>query len=162
MKQAAAALRDIRGLDPAPWWPPPFAGWLLLAAILLALAVMAFGYRRRRAERRWRQAVAGRLRQLRLGLEGMAAQEAAGELSELLRRIAIAYGGRRACAGLVGEAWLAWLERHDPGRFPWRRRGRWLLELPYAPRRHEPLGAAPLAPLVRAAEVWLTRPPAGG
>jgi len=40
----------------------------------------------------------------------------AAELSELLRRIAIARCGREACAGLAGTAWLDWLSANDPAR----------------------------------------------
>ena len=43
------------------------------------------------------------------------------ELSELLRRIAIAHRGRHACAGLTGEAWLEWLSRDDPTGFDWKK-----------------------------------------
>jgi hypothetical protein len=57
----------------------------------------------------------------------------AGELSELLRRIAMARFGRRDCAGLSGEAWLDWLSEKDPSGFDWATQGQVLLRLPYAP-----------------------------
>ena len=82
------------------------------------------------------------------------------ELSELLRRMAIARFGRRACAGRVGDAWLEWLERHDPAGFPWRREGRPLIDLPYAPPRGEGSGER-LRPLIRAARAWLGPEPQG-
>jgi cbb3-type cytochrome oxidase subunit 3 len=160
---ALEQLRDIRGLDPAPGWPFTLGGWLLMVIVgaLFCVAGVVFFYRRRRRARaRWRKEAALVLRQLRLRLDRISAQEAAGELGELLRRVAMAYNGRRACAGLVGEAWLAWLEAHDPDGFPWRREGRCLLELPYAPRGRESPPAAQLAPLIGAAEAWLNKPPA--
>ena len=81
----------------------------------------------------------------------------------LLKRIAMARFGRRACAGLTGEAWLAWLEDHDPNRFPWRSRGRPLIDWPYAPPDAK-ASADALRPLVGAAHAWLQAeaPPAGG
>ena len=63
----------------------------------------------------------------------MPAQQLAGELSELLRRIAIARLGRARAAGLSGERWLAWLQEHDPAGFAWTQLGQPLLTLPYAP-----------------------------
>ncbi|MGF1615567.1 MAG: DUF4381 domain-containing protein [Gammaproteobacteria bacterium] len=157
-----AELRDIRGLDPAPWWPPTIIGWLLIAGLLLAsVAVFVWSQRRRRARGRWRQEAALGLHQLQARLEDISAHEAAGELGEWLRCIAMAYRGRRVCAGLVGEAWLAWLEAHDPHGFPWRRAGRCLLEWPYAPSSPEGSSGTDLAPLIRAAESWLDRPPGG-
>jgi hypothetical protein len=60
-------------------------------------------------------------------------KQTAGELSELVRRIAIARLGRESCAGLTGEDWLDWLGGHDPKGFDWTRRGRVLLSAPYAP-----------------------------
>jgi hypothetical protein len=71
--------------------------------------------------------------------------------------------GRRACAGLVGESWLEWLERHDPEGFAWREEGRVLIELPYAPPGRRAAGAE-LEPLLRAARNWVVadRPEAGG
>jgi len=41
--------------------------------------------------------------------------------------------GRSSCAGLSGEDWLLWLEGRDPTGFDWRKHGRALLDLPYAP-----------------------------
>lgn len=160
MNSALEQLRDIRGLDPAPGWPASLSGWVLVAGVLLALAAVVWFYQQRRCARvRWRKEMVFGCRRLRARLGQVSAHEAAGELCELLRRIGMAYGGRRACAGLVGEGWLAWLESHDPERFPWRREGRRLLALAYAPPRHEPPLATELAPLVNAAEVWLHKPP---
>lgn len=160
MTPAVEQLRDIRGLDSVAGWPSILSAWMLVAGVLVSLAAVAFFYRRRRRARgRWRTETADTLRRLHLRLERISAHEAAGDLCELLRRIAMAYGGRRACAGLVGEAWLAWLEGHDPEGFPWRQEGRCLLELPYAPPHRERRSAAHLAPLVRAAEAWVSRPP---
>ena len=155
-------LRDIRGLDPLPWWPPATGWWLVVAVILvlLALAVAVTRWWRNRAPGSWQAEARIRLRQLEQRRRWADARTLAAELSELLRRMAIARFGRRACAGRVGDAWLEWLERHDPAGFPWRREGRPLIDLPYAPPRGEGSGER-LRPLIRAARAWLGPEPQG-
>lgn len=135
-------LRDIHGIQGAPWWPPG-PGWWLLALALLALIFLGWRYR---AKLRlaippipflpvggWRWDAARQLRDLRRRAEGQDGKQTAAELSELLRRIAMARCGRDTCAGLTGEDWLAWLRSNDPQGFDWSQQGRALLEIPYAP-----------------------------
>jgi len=128
-------LRDIRGIDPAPWWPPAPGWWLLALLLILTLLLVWWLARRRRLypPGRWQQDARSHLLALRRRLRDAPLKALAGELSELLRRIAIARCGREHTAALTGEAWLAWLERNDSSGFPWREQGRLLLELPYAP-----------------------------
>ena len=148
-------LRDIRGLDPGSWWPVPPGWWLVLLGALAVAAVawLILSWWRDRVPGSWHADARRRLRALEGQLRWADARSAAAELSELLRRIAMARRGRRACAGLAGEAWLDWLERNDPGGFPWRREGRVLIDLPYAPPGRRASGDE-LLPLVRAALAW--------
>ncbi len=135
-------LRDIRGLDPVSWWPPAL-GWWLLAGLILLLLYLAWRYRASLRLRippipvlrigNWRWDAGRQLRDLRQRAAAQDPKRTAVELSELLRRVAMARLGREACAGLVGEAWLAWLAEQDPKGFDWRTRGRPLLDAPYAP-----------------------------
>ena len=81
----------------------------------------------------WRWDAARRLRDLRKRAVGQEGKQTAGELSELMRRIAMARFGRDACAGLTGKDWLEWLRDKDPTGFDWPRQGLLLLEVPYAP-----------------------------
>lgn len=152
------ALRDIRGLDPAPWWPPG-PGWWLIAALVAVAVVLVLLHRRRRlyVTERWRRDALGQLRRLERRLPAMPLNEAAGELSQLLRRVAMVQHGRRYCASLWGEEWLAWLERHDPRGFPWRQRGTLLVSSPYAPPGHD--DGRRLAELVAAARTWVRHDP---
>jgi hypothetical protein len=158
-------LRDIRGLDAAPWWPIAPGWWLVLLALLLAGAVTYLVARwwRNRVPGSWQGDARRQFRVLEERLRWADARTVAAELSELLRRVAMARHGRRACAGLVGESWLEWLERHDPEGFAWREEGRVLIELPYAPPGRRAAGAE-LEPLLRAARNWVVadRPEAGG
>lgn len=147
-------LRDIRGLDPAPWWPPGPGWWVvLLAALAVLAAIQVYRHWRLLTGGLWRLDALRRLHALRRGLTRLSGREAAGQLSELLRRIAMAQYGRRACAGLAGEEWLTWLAARDPNGFPWVEAGRPLIALPYAPRGGG--DGLDLKPLVEAAERWV-------
>lgn len=162
-------LRDIHGIGGVPWWPPG-PGWWLGAAVLVLVALVV--WRRGALDRlrlmlpvlpvrgsgRWRAAAAAALRRLRGRVRaGDDPQACLGDLSELLRRIAMARLGRPACAGLTGDSWLAWLAAEDPQGFPWGERGRVLLTAPYAPPGRVP--AADLRDLIEAALVWVQAPP---
>ena len=135
-------LRDIHGIQGVSWWPPG-PGWWLLTAAVLALVFLAWRFRTKirltmppvpfLTVGSWRWDAARRLRDLRRRAGNQDSKQTAGELSELLRRIAMARLGREACAGLTGEDWLAWLRGNDPKAFDWPRQGRLLLEVPYAP-----------------------------
>ncbi|MEA3274809.1 MAG: DUF4381 domain-containing protein [Pseudomonadota bacterium] len=135
-------LRDIHGIQGVSWWPPA-PGWWILATTILALVVLAWRFRATLRLRippipvftmgSWRWDAARQLRDLRRRAGEQAIKQSAGELSELLRRIAMARIGREASAGLTGEDWLAWLNGNDPKGFDWTQQGRLLLEAPYAP-----------------------------
>ncbi len=130
-------IRDIHGLDPIPWWPPG-PGWWLVGLVLIAAAAAVWLLAQRQRHHpliaaKWQRDARRRLRSLRKRQSHMSTKEVAGELSELLRRIAMARFDRKSCAGLAGEEWLAWLASRDPAHFDWPRNARILLELPYAP-----------------------------
>jgi hypothetical protein len=86
-----------------------------------------------------------------------ASQQVAVELSELLRRIAIARLGRTSAAGLSGADWLSWLKQHDPAGFDWSRFGKPLLTLPYAPPGKNEESVDQLLVLIDAALVWVEK-----
>jgi hypothetical protein len=135
-------LRDIHGIQGVPWWPPG-PGWWLLAAAVVALAFLTWRFRAQIRLRvpplpfftvgSWRWDAARRLRDLRRRARTQDGKQTASELSELMRRIAMARLGRNACAGLSGEDWLAWLGGNDPNGFDWEQQGRLLVHVPYAP-----------------------------
>lgn len=149
-------MRDIQGLDSIGYWPLAPGWWLLLILLVLALMLVLWLWPRLmggQPRAPWRGDAARRLRQLRQRLDGDDPRQLAADLSELLRRIAMARCGRDGCAGLHGDAWLAWLRQHDPKGFDWPNRGRLLLELPYAPSGTA--HASDLAPLIQAAQAWV-------
>jgi hypothetical protein len=152
-------LRDIQGLDEIPWWPLA-PGWWLLAllaiALLFTLVALARNLRRYPAGS-WRRHAWKQLRDLKRQSDRMSTQQIAAELSELLRRIAIARLGRDRAAGLSGERWLDWLQKHDPAGFAWTRHGRPLLTLPYAPPGSDSAGPGQLLLLIDATFAWVDR-----
>lgn len=150
-------LRDIQDLDPVSWWPPA-TGWWLLAVLIMVMLFALFSIVRNLRHYpagSWRRHAWKQLRQLRQQAHHMPAQQLAIELSELLRRIAIARAGRSHAASLSGERWLAWLQQHDPGGFAWSERGRPLLTLPYAPPDNTQENGKQLLPLIDAAYAWV-------
>ena len=152
-------LRDIQGLDEISWWPLATGWWLLalLVIVLLFALVSLLRNLRRYPAGSWRRHAWKQLRTLKREADRMSSQEIAGELSELLRRIAIARLGRNRAAGLSGERWLAWLQEQDPAGFAWTQRGRPLLTLPYAPPGSAQVSAGELFPLIDAAFAWVDR-----
>jgi hypothetical protein len=163
MYPGAEQLRDIHGIQGVPWWPPG-PGWWMLTLAMLALALFAWRFRARIRLTipplpfvtlgSWRWDASRRLRDLRRRAGTQDGKETASELSELLRRIAMARLGRDACAGLTGEDWLAWLGGNDPKGFDWPRQGRLLLDVPYA-RRGTISHSQELLLLIDAAYDWV-------
>ena len=129
------SIRDIHGFDPVGLWPLAPGWWLLLGGVLLGgwLLFVVARFLWRYPFFTWHHAARRRLLALRrrVGVEPDSA--IAAELSELLRRIAIAREGRESCAGLAGPDWLDWLSENDPAGFDWRESGKILLARPYAP-----------------------------
>jgi hypothetical protein len=159
-------LRDIHVHMGHPWWPPA-PGWWLLAAALVALGLLLWRYDPRWrlyvplpviTLGTWRWEAAQGLRALRRRLEREPVKPAAVDLSELLRRIAMARHGRAACAGLHGEAWLAWLTANDPQGFDWTRDAQALLTAPYAQPAAANTQREPMQRLVDAAMEWVAAP----
>ena len=163
MVSGIEGLRDIHGIPGVPWWPPA-PGWWLVAAGLLGL-LSALWYWRKAIWLRippipvfrlgtWRWDAARQLRDLRRRAGKQPPKQTAGELSELIRRIAMARFGRSACAGLTGEPWLAWLKEQDPNEFDWTQQGKVLLEMPYAPPGTDAQKKA-LYQLMEALHAWI-------
>jgi len=156
-------LRDIHGIRGVPWWPPG-PGWWILAAVVLVLIILAWRFRTSIRLRippipfltvgSWRWDAARRLRDLRKRAAVQDSKQTAAELSELIRRIAMARLGRDACAGLTGEDWLEWLHGNDPKNFDWPQQRKLLLDVPYAPPG-ELSPSVELMALIDAAYSWV-------
>lgn len=165
MNPYADQLRDIHGLDNIPWWPLG-PGWWVLALGLFALGWLIWRYGRViqlihfpiPVLGDWRWDAARKLLELRRRLPRQDPKTTAGELSELLRRIAMARHGREGCAGLTGIPWLAWLSQRDPQGFDWQQYGVALIQAPYAPPGRTG-DQEQLMRLVDATQNWLAAQP---
>ena len=150
-------LRAYHLPDPVSWWPPA-PGWWLLA--LLVVAGNAIGLWLFMARRRRRAALRAAQRALRiLKTEHDADSDdlkLIRGLSRLLRRFALARFPRTMVAGLTGEAWLGFLDRHAQDKAFTRGVGRALVEAPYRPQAKLPTNE--LSALV---EQWIGRNPGG-
>jgi hypothetical protein len=154
-------LRDIHGLDAIPWWPPAPGWWLLGIGLILSLWLLWRLLPHLRIPGlvgvTWRWDAARKLRDLRRRVGRQDTKQSAGDLSELLRRIAMARRGRDACAGLSGQRWLDWLRENDPQGFDWSNRGVLLLNLPYAPPGSAETDSRKLLELIDAVQNWVAR-----
>lgn len=113
MSEAATPLDQLRDIHlPAnvDWWPLAPGWWVLFALVLLVLLLL------------WRWAQKIRRKALRTKLimtsvdelasdKSLSGQEWLGALSSLLRQLAINLNGREESAGLVGQQWLAYLDK---------------------------------------------------
>jgi hypothetical protein len=156
MAQVTDSLRDIHGLDTVPWWPPAPGWWVVIGvlAVTAALGVVLYRWAYRDPLASWRKDARRRLRALRKALDTEDSRKVAGQLSELMRRIAMARLGRRPTAGLTGDEWLGWLARNDPSGFDWRGRGQLLLVAPYMPPHHT-VARVDIDGLIRAGLRWI-------
>lgn len=94
---------------PPPGWWPLAAGWWLLAA-LLVLGIVAVWLWQRRPQVRLRRAALRELAQLDKTTANDA--ELARELTQLVRRYAVARFGRDAVATLSGRRWIDFVVAH--------------------------------------------------
>lgn len=134
MDQALSGLRDIHLPPPVDWWPPA-PGWWLLAALLLAfLVLLVRAWRARRRRRALHDEALAALEAIRARYREQGdRQQLVRDLSRLLRRVAISRFPREEVAGLVGEEWLAFLDRAFHGSGFVEGPGRILVEGPYRP-----------------------------
>ena len=103
-------LRDIHLPDPLSWWPPA-PGWWGLLVLALLLALLSYLMWRFKQRRRVKQASRKGREQLFSDYHSRAdSQLLVHKLSLLLRRIALSHYPRSEVAGLVGEAWLLFLD----------------------------------------------------
>lgn len=152
----ADALEGLRAyhLPDAPAWWPPAPGWWLLAGVILILLVWLGWWLLRRHRRRaaFRQA-STELQALRKRADSPQQRTSLlRDLSKLLRRYALAVFPGAGVAGLAGEDWLLFLDRHGGDDCFTRGPGRQLLAAPYVRD-----GDASPSELIGLVEQWVRR-----
>lgn len=128
---ALAKLRDIRMPSPIGWWPPA-PGWFVLGfvvVLLVCLAAVWGGWRYRHGKAK-RQALNLLEQYVAEHQQHANSSLFSARVSELLKRVALAYFPRDLVAGLQGEAWLLFLNKTAKGVDFTQVRVE-LLELPY-------------------------------
>ncbi|MEQ8233291.1 MAG: DUF4381 family protein [Gammaproteobacteria bacterium] len=102
-------LRDIQLPPPVPWWPPAPGWWLLAGLVIVLIALAVWAWRRHRARRVARAALAELDAIEARYAADVDAQAHARALSRLAHRMALAAAGPRAAAA-AGDDWIATLE----------------------------------------------------
>lgn len=125
-------LRSLHLPEAVGWWPLAPGWWLVLGLCAVGLVMLlraAWRRRRRNAARRFALEELARL-QHDYQADGNAVALGV-RLSELLRRVMLAYAPRSEVAGLTGRAWLDWLDRGLDDKPFTEGPGRELKDLPY-------------------------------
>jgi len=105
-----AQLRDIHLPEPVSWWPLA-PGWLLvffslIILIFLGIYLLHRHYKNNRPKRQALKLLSQYYQQYK---ENNNTHRTSARLSELLRRVALAYYPRDRVAGLQGEEWIEFL-----------------------------------------------------
>ncbi len=110
--QALARLRDIHMPEPISQWPMA-PGWYLLFGLFVGcLIVCAFLIFRKMRQRRPKKQAAKLLQRYQLEFkQSQNAQLASARVSEILKRVALAYYPRDKVAGLQGDEWISFLDK---------------------------------------------------
>ncbi|GAB2889701.1 DUF4381 domain-containing protein [Microbulbifer echini] len=107
-QELLAQLHDIQEPPPVSWWPPA-PGWWLLAllifAFLLGLTLWLHRKKKQAERNRYRKEAVALLETI-----NTQKPEAAEEINEILKRVAVTTFSRARCGNLTGNAWLKFLQ----------------------------------------------------
>jgi hypothetical protein len=133
--QELAKLHDIHLPDPIGWWPMAAGWYLLIILALVSAALLIYSLRRFYEHGRAKREALLLLRHYEQDYQrGADSQLISMKISELLRRVALAYFPRAEVAGLKGKAWLDFLTRTSKG-IDFKAISDYLLTLPYQPAK---------------------------
>jgi hypothetical protein len=143
-------LRDVHIPDPISWWPPAFGWWMIMALLIIGVSLVLWVWSSRQRTRPRRVALA-QLEHVKHQYAAHAdGQLAIKEISQRLRRYALAVCSRAQVAGLSGQSWLEFLD-HSGGTNQFSEGpGQLLRSGPY--QSHGLISASDLLPL---AERWI-------
>jgi hypothetical protein len=150
------ALRDIHLPSPIGLWPLAI-GWqaLIIVSILLISSMIVRFYRKYQIERPKRQALILLKHYEKNFLRTGNSQMTTALISELLKRVALAYYPRKTIASLTGEAWIEFLNQSSEN-VQFQSVRDLLNEQPYQPTKFQNL-----TPLFSRAKQWIKQQPYG-
>lgn len=148
----ALPLKDIHLPEVITWWPLAIGWWLLIVVVLAALVGSYRLYKRLTRQTATKQAKAVLLT-IRQGASDDVLFTVKA-LSACLRRVAISVDSRQQTAGLVGDAWLSYLDESMQDA-PFKTGiGRLLVDVPYQQLIAEDVD---LNALISLCDMWLAR-----
>ena len=134
-----ASLHDIHVPQAIGWWPLAPGWYLLASSLIIALLLFGFlGYRHYVQGRAKREALRVLATLEKHYQHDTNSQLYAANISELLKRVALAYYPRTRVANLQGEAWITFLNSTVKG-VEFNAVRTQLLELPWRPSQNQPL-----------------------
>lgn len=143
-------LRDVHMPDPISWWPPAVGWWMIMGLLIIGVSLVLWARASRQRTRPRRVALA-QLEQVKQQYAAHANDQwAITQVSDLLRRYALAVFSRSRVAGLSGQSWLNFLDTTGSTNQFSEGPGQSLRSSPYQP--HAPTSASDLLPLV---ERWI-------
>jgi len=143
-------LKDIHEPEAIGWWPPAIGWWILAVLIPLLIILLVWFYKRltRKTALKTAKKMLAKIKQdaARDNLQKL------GELSVLVRRVAISVSPRAKAAGLTGRQWLEFLDTSVKGTPFSEGIGQLLADAPY---RKTPPTALEISQLIELCESWL-------
>lgn len=148
--EALAQLKDIHLPPPIHWWPLA-PGWYLLILLMALFTAWSLNklYRRYLRAQPKRMALKLLAEYQQSYEKDKNSQMTSARLSELLRRVALAYYPRSQVASLKGEAWIEFLNQ-SAKNVDFRSVKNMLLELPFQSKQK-----TSLKPLFTRTEAWI-------
>ncbi|MFO1435451.1 MAG: DUF4381 domain-containing protein [Gammaproteobacteria bacterium] len=153
-------LKDIHLPAPISWWPLAPGWWMLLVLSLSILLAGVWMWRRRgiAAPRLSHASLRNEILQEWQRIRSTHLDNATDtcglrELSEFLRRVALAVRPRAEAAALTGEAWLKYLDSFTTGNEFAHGCGKLLIDAPY--KQAHRIGAADLRSCVDLCDRWI-------
>ncbi|MGZ8173191.1 MULTISPECIES: DUF4381 domain-containing protein [Methylobacter] len=143
-------LKDIHEPEAIGWWPPAIGWWVLAVLIPLLIIFLVWFYKRltRKTALKTAKKMLAQIKQdaARDNLQKL------GELSVLVRRVAISVSPRAKAAGLTGRQWLEFLDTSVKGTPFSEGIGQLLADAPY---RKTPPTELEISQLIDLCEDWL-------
>jgi hypothetical protein len=154
--QSLEQLKDIHLPNPIGWWPIAWGWYLLGLLIITLLATLSYCiwkyYKRTGAKR---EALTLLKQYFQTYKAERNCQSSSAQVSELMRRVALAYFPREEVASLQGEAWIAFLNNHSK-TVNFAPIKELILELPYRTKVLASNTPNPdLTPLFTCAKAWI-------